>query len=146
MKRFTQLICIFLVCVMIFSTTAFAAETANSRASNFFMSSSVYFWHVSGSQYQIWFDVTSVSRMTELGASKIVVERSTDLVDWEPVKTFNKSSYSQMTTTTTTVSYANYVTYYPADGYAYRAIVTLYAKNSSGTGEMDEVTEILDLR
>lgn len=146
MKRFTQFICIFLVCVMFFSTTAFAAETADPRASNFFMSSSVYFWHVSGSQYQIWFDVTAVSRMTELGASKIVVEQSTDLVNWDPVKTYNKSSYSEMTTTSTTARYANYVTYYPTDGYAYRAIVTLYAKNSSGTGEMDEVTTVLDLR
>ena len=146
MKRFTQLVCIVLMFVMVLSTTAFAAEAVAPRASMFFMSSSVYFWHVSESRYQIWFDVTAKSGMSELGASKIVVERSTDLVDWDPVKTYNKSSYSQMTTKTTTVEYANYVTYYPADGYAYRAIVTLYAKNSSGTGEMDEVTEILDLR
>lgn len=146
MKRFSQLVCIILVFVMTFCMTVCAVEPDDSRASNFFTYSSVYFWHVSGSQYQIWFDVTAVSRMTELGASKIVVERSTDLVDWDPVKTYNKSSYSQMTTKTTTVEYANYVTYYPADGYAYRAIVTLYAKNSSGTGEMDEYTAILDLR
>lgn len=146
MKRFSQIVCIILVFVMFFCMTVYAAEPAASRASNYFTYSSVYFWHVSGSQYQIWFDVTAKSGMTELGASKIVVERSTDLVDWDPVKTYNKSSYSQMTTKTTTVEYANYVTYYPANGYAYRAIVTLYAKNSSGTGEMDEVTEILDLR
>ena len=146
MKRFTQLICIVLVFVMVLSTTAFAAELPESRASNYFAYSSVYFWHASGSQYQIWFDVTSVSRMSELGAKKIVVERSEDLVNWTAVKTFNKSSYPQMTTTSTTAGYANYVTYYPADGYAYRAIVTLYAKNSSGTGEMDEVTATLDLR
>ena len=129
---------------MVLSTTSFAAEIPDSWASNFFWYSSVYFSYVSGSQYQIWFDVTAVSRMNELGASKIVVERSTDLVDWEPVKIYNKSSYSQMTTTSTTAHYASYVTYYPADGYAYRATVTLYAKNSSGTGEMDETTALLD--
>ena len=84
--------------------------------------------------------------MNELGARKIVVERSSDLVNWTPVKTFNKSSYTQMTTTSTSITYANYVPYTPADGYAYRAIVTLYARNSSGTGEMDETTELLDLR
>ena len=146
MKRFTKLLCIVLVFVTVLSTTAFAAEMPEPRASNFFSYSSVYFWHSSGSQYQIWFDVTAVSRMNELGASKIVVERSSDLVNWTPVKTFNKSSYPQMTTTTTTAGYANYVTYAPADGYAYRAVVTLYARNSSGTGEMDEDTAILDLR
>lgn len=145
MKRFTQVVCILFVVVMLMPIFALAAENGNSRASNYFTESSVYFWHVSGSQYQIWFDVTAVDLMSELGASKIVVERSTDLVDWDPVKTYNKSSYGQMTTKTTTASYDNYVTYYPADGYAYRATVTLYARNSSGTGEMDETTALLDL-
>lgn len=146
MKRFSQLICIVLVLVTVLSTTAFAAEPLAPRASNYFTGSSVYFWHVSGSQYQIWFDVLAKSSMTELGASQIIVERSTDLVNWEPAGTYYKSSYPQMTTKTTTVSYANYVTYYPTTGYAYRAVVTLYAKNSSGYGEMDEDTAILDLR
>ena len=146
MRRFSQLICFVLAFVMILFTTAFAAEAPEPRASMFFTYSSVYFWHDSGDDYQIWFDVTAKSRMNELGASKIVVERSTDLVNWTTVKTFNKSSYTQMTTTATTAGYANYVPYTPADGYAYRAIVTLYARNSSGTGEMDETTALLDLR
>ena len=146
MKRFTQIICIILVLVTVISTAAFAAEVPQPRASIFFASSSVYFWHVSGSQYQIWFDVMAKSGMTELGASEIRVQRSSDLVNWTTVKTYYKSGNSQMTTTSGTRNYANYVTYYPADGYAYRAIVTLYARNSSGTGEMDEVTATLDLR
>lgn len=146
MKRFTQLVCIILVLATVFTTTAFAAEIPEPRASMFFARSSVYFWHVSGSEYEIWFDVTGKNTMTELGASKIVVERSTDLVNWTPVKTYNKANYSQMTTNVGTITYANCVTYYPTSGYAYRAVVTLYAKNSSGTGEMDEDTAILDLR
>ena len=146
MKRFIQILCLVLVFVTVISTTAFAAEVPNPRASMFFASSSVYFWHVSGSQYQIWFDVTAKRGMNELGAKKIVVERSEDLVNWTPVKTYNKSSYTNMTTTSTTASYASYVTYYPTTGYAYRAIVTLYAKEGSNIGEMDEVTTVLDLR
>jgi hypothetical protein len=146
MKRFIQIVCVLLVFATLMPISALAAENGNSRASNYFGYSSVYFHHVSGGQYQIWFDVTAVSRMTELGTSKIVVECSTDLVDWDPVKTYNKATYSQMTTTSTTAHYANYVTYYPADGYAYRAKVTLYAKNSSGSAEMTETTTVLDLR
>lgn len=145
MKRFTQIICIALVFVMVMSTTAFAAEVPSPRASNFFMASSVYFWHVSGNSYEIWFDVTAVGTMTELGVSKIVVECSTDEVDWDDVKTYYKADYSQMTDDST-ASYANCVPFTAADGYSYRAIVTLYARNSSGTGEMTEVTEVLDLR
>lgn len=146
MKRFSQFVCLILVLATVLSTTAFAAEPMEPRASNYFASSSVYFWHVSGNQYQIWFDVTALGGMNELGASKIKVERSTDLVNWSPAGTYYKSGNPQMTTTSGTASYANYITYTPTTGYAYRAIVTLYAKNSSGYGEMDEQTAILDLR
>lgn len=146
MKRLSQILCMILVCAMIFSTTAFAAEVPDPRGSNFFMYSSVYFWHASGSQYQIWFDVTAVGGMDELGAREIKVQRSTDLVNWTTVKTYTKDSYPQMTTTVGTAGYANYVTYYPADGYAYRAVVELYAKNSTGSAYMTEVTDVLDLR
>lgn len=146
MKRFSQIVCIVLVLVTVFSTTAFAAEPLEPRGSNYFMASSVYFWHVSGSQYQIWFDVTAKSGMSELGASQIVVEKSTDLVNWEPAGTYYKSSYPKMTTTSGTGQYANYVTYTAPSGYVYRATVTLYARNGSGYGEMDETTALLDLR
>ena len=146
MKRFFQILSLILIFAMVFSTTAFAAEVPTSRASDFFMASSVYFWHSSGSQYQIWFDVTAVDSMDELGAREIKVQRSTDLVNWTTVKTYTKSSYPQMITTSGTVRYANYVTYYPADGYAYRAIVELHAKNSTGSAYMTEITATLDLR
>lgn len=131
-----------LVFATMLSTTAFAA---GSRASNFFMGSSVYFWNTSGKNYQIWFDVTAVGSMLELGASEIRVQRSTDLVNWSTVRTYNKADYPQMTKSSTT-SYANCVPFTATDGYAYRAIVCLYARNSSGTGNMHETTTLLDLR
>ena len=145
MKRLAQLICIVLVFVTVFSTVAFAAETPQPRASMFFGASSVYFWHVSGNDYQVWFDVTAKSTMQELGASKIKVQRSTDEVNWTTVKTYNMADYSQMTDTNTARHYGC-VPYSATTGYSYRAIVTLYAKNSNGTGEMNEYTAILDLR
>ena len=145
MKRFTQCICILLVCVMMFTTTAFAAESVEPRGSNFFAASSVYFWNTSGRNYQIWFDVTAVGTMTELGASEIVVQRSTDERNWTTVRTYYKENYSQMTDSNT-VGYANCVPFTATAGYSYRAIVMLYARNSSGSGYMQEVTEILDLR
>ena len=145
MKRFTLCICLLLVCVMMVSTTAFAAETAEPRASNFFAASSVYFWNTSGRNYEIWFDVTAVGTMTELGASKISLQRSTDEVNWTTVKTFYKEDYSQMTDTNTT-HHVDCVSFTASTGYSYRAIVTLYARNNSGNGTMREVTEVLDLR
>ena len=146
MKRFSQIVCIILVVATFFCLTASAVEPANSRASMYFAGSSVYFWHTSGNSYQIWFDVTAVSRMTELGVSEIRVKRSTDEVDWETVATYYKSDYPQMTTKVGTAGYSNYVPFTATTGYSYYAEVTLYAKNSSGTGEMIEYTTILDLR
>ena len=145
MKQFTKCICILLVCVMMFTTTAFAAETVEPRASDFFAASSVYFWNTSGRNYQIWFDVTAVGTMTELGASEIVVQRSTDERNWTTVRTYYKENYSQMTNDNT-FSYANCVPFTATAGYAYRAIVMLYARNSSGSGYMQEVTATVDLR
>jgi len=145
-KRFSQIVCIILVVATLFCVTASAAESAEPRASNFFGASSVYFWHASGNNYQIWFDVTAVSPMSELGVSEIKVKRSTDEVNWQTVATYYKSSYPQMTTKAGTVGYANYVPFTATSGYSYYAEVTLYAKNSSGTGEMFEDTAILDLR
>lgn len=145
MKRFTRCICFLLVCVMMVSTTAFAAEMPDSRASNFFMASSVYFWNTSGRNYEIWFDVTAVGTMQKLGVSEITVQRSTDNSNWTTVKNYYMADYPQMTTTNTG-HYANCVSFTATSGYSYRAIVYLYAKNSSGTGNMREVTEVLDLR
>lgn len=146
MKKFTQCICVLLVCVMMLSTTAFAAETVESRASDYFAASSVYFWNTSGNNYQIWFDVTAKGTMAELGTSKIQVQRSTDNSNWTTVRTYYKEDYSQMIDTTTTY-HAGCVPFTATTGYSYRAIVTLYAKNSSGgTGTLRTQTAILDLR
>lgn len=146
MKCFTKYICLLLVCVMMVTTTAFAAETVDPRASNYFAASSVYFWNTSGRNYEIWFDVTAVSTMAELGTSKIQVQRSTDESNWTTVRTYYKEDYSQMTDDNT-VGYANCVPFTATTGYSYRAIVTLYAKNrSGGTGTMRETTALLDLR
>ena len=146
MKRFTRCICLLLVCVMMFSTTAFAAETTDSRASNYFAASSVYFWNTSGRNYEIWFDVTAKGTMAELGTSKIQVQRSTDESNWTTVRTYYKEDYPQMIKTNTG-HHDDCVPFTATTGYSYRAIVTLYAKNSSGgTGTMRETTAILDLR
>ena len=145
MKQFTKCICILLVCVMMFTTTAFAAETVEPRGSNFFVGSSVYFWNTSGRNYEIWFDVTAKGTMTELGASEIVVQRSTDEQNWTTVRTYYMEDYSQMTDTGV-ARHVDCVPFTATNGYSYRAIVYLYARNSSGSGTMRATTAILDLR
>ena len=145
MKRFIKGISVLLVCVMLLSTVAIAAEPVEPRGSDFFLYSSVYFWRKTGQTYEIWFDVTGKGTMQELGARKIVVQRSTDGENWVTARTILKEDYPQMTETNC-VRYTNCVTFAATNGYCYRAIVYLYARNSTGIGSMMETTAVLDLR
>lgn len=133
MKRFTQCVCFILVFSMMLAVPVSAAEV-EPRASDYFGKFSAYLWEVSDTQFQVWFDVTAVRRMDELGASVIIVQRSSDAVNWKDMQTYTKESYSQMTTTVGTASHSGYVTYNNAEtGYYYRAYVKFYAKDSSGS-------------
>lgn len=146
MKRFIRCVCLVLVFASVMTLPAFAAETTDARASNYFMSSSAYFNVLSGSKFEIWFDVTATGLMDELGASKIELERSSDGVNWTTVKTFYKANNpSMMDPDDVSGSYSGYVTYTYASGYYYSATVTLYAKQGNGTGTMEITTSILDL-
>ena len=130
MKRFVRCVCFLMAAMMLFTTTAFAAE---SRSSDFFMKTSTYIDRSSTSKLDIWFDVTAVGIMDVLGVRSIELQRSTDRTNWTTIKTFDKADYSQMTCSNTG-AHADCVTYYGSSGYYYRAHVEFYAKNSTGTG------------
>lgn len=133
MKRFTQIVCLLLVLSLTLGIPAFAAESA-PWASNYFGSRSCYLWDVSSSGFQVWFEVRALRTMTELGASTVKVQRSTDTVNWSTVKTYTKADYPEMTTTVGTAGYNGYVTFNEAEpGYYYRGYVEFYAKDSSGS-------------
>lgn len=136
MKRFLRTVCFLMAAVMLFTTTAFAAE---SRSSNFFMKTSTYITRSSTSKLNIWFDVTAVGMMDVLGVRTIKLQKSTDKTNWTTIKTYDKADYSVMTCANTT-AHADCVTYYGSSNYYYRAYVEFYAKNSSGTGVYDKYT------
>lgn len=131
MKRFTQVICLILVLSVMLAVPAAAAEIT-PYASRYFGSHSCYLYRVSGATFQVWFDVTGVRTMNEIGASTIKVQRSTDQVNWTTVQTYTKAANSQMICANT-VAHASCVTHYGTSGYYYRALVEFYAKDASGS-------------
>lgn len=145
MRRIIRIICLILVAASVINMTAFASETTDSRASNYFASASAYFNVVSSTKFDIWFDVTAVGTMDELGASEIVLERSTDMVNWTTVKTYKRANYSQLVNTNASFTYSASVPYTYSDGYYYCATVTLYAKKGNGTASATVTSDILDL-
>ena len=137
MKRLIKVLCFCMAAVMLFTTTAFAAE---SRASNFFAMTSTYIDRISGSELDIWFDVSAVGLMDKLGVREIRLQRSTDKRNWSTVKTYLMADYEEMICEDT-ATHADYVTYSSASrSYYYRAYVVFYAKNSQGVGEFTDYT------
>lgn len=132
MKRSIKCICILLALSIVVAIPVFAAE--GQRASNFFMRTGTYLEKVSGTTFEVWFDVTAVGQMDELGVKTIKIQKSSDGSNWSTMKTYSKDNYSQMIDENT-FSHCDCVTYTGSVGYYYRAYVVFYAKNDSGTGE-----------
>lgn len=142
MKRLVQCISLLLVMAMLMTIPAFAAGTP--KASRYFIRTSTYLEKTSGTTFDVWFDVTATGTMQELGVSTIKVQRSSDNSTWTTMKTYSKADYSQMTDDNT-VAHDDCVTYTGTAGYYYRAKVTFYAKNSSGTGEYVMYTDVISV-
>lgn len=144
MKRFIRCICAVLVFAIILSMPVFAETTTEPRASRFFVRHITYLYKISTTGFEVWFDVVALGQMEELGAKTIKVERSLDGENWTTMRTYEKEDYTQMIRENAT-GYAACVTYYGTPGYYYRALVTYYAKNSTGIGEYDTYTATMQL-
>ena len=125
MRRFIRIVSMVLVLTIAMAIPVFAAE----QGSDYFMSHSCYLWEVSDSEFQVWFNVTAVDAMDVLGVSEVIVQRSTDGVNWSDeafyydMYRYGKSYYS------------GHVTYSDVTSGYYRAEVTYYAENDNGIAE-----------
>lgn len=142
MKRFARVLCMLLSLSLVLSLPAFAAETAQPRASSYFMKTGAYLEKISSSKFEVWFDVTGTGMMEEIGVKTIKVQKSSDQSTWTTVKTYSRDDYSVMIDTNTS-GHEGCVTYTCTRGYYYRALVTFYAKNSSGSGQYSSYTATL---
>ena len=88
-----KLIAILLFAVMLFPVQAFAAE---SRASAYLSSYSAYIYPAGWGRIQVWFDVTGVDDLDEIGALEIQIYESKDNSTWTWVDTFMHTEYSDM--------------------------------------------------
>lgn len=145
MKRFTQCICLILIVAAFFTVPALAAEDGELRASNYFMTNSQYLYKTSNTSFDICFDVTGVGTMEELGASKIILQRSSNGSSWSDVETYTRSAYPEMIDYDT-VFHACSI---PCDvdvGYYYRIYIRYYAKKGSTSGEFYDYSTSLYLK
>lgn len=141
MKRLLRLVCILVVFVMLLTIPAYA-EVQSERASLYFSAYRAYCHAVSSTKIEVNFTVIGAGIMEELGASRILVQQSSDQTNWTTVKTFSRDSYSNMIATDTG-SYGATLSCDVTAGNYYRAYVTFYAKNNSGSGYRYYYTEII---
>lgn len=144
MKRFSRMVSLLLVVVMVLAVPVAATENENARASSFFGSSDVYLYQVTSTKFEAWFEVTALGGMDKLGASEIKIQESSDGENWTTVKTCTMSNYSNLICNNT-ASHASYVSYTGTVGKYYRAKITLYAENSTGVGERIRYTSPIQL-
>lgn len=131
MKKVSKIICLLLSVILCLALPVSAQEIA-PFSSSYFGSYNTYLWKTSSTSFQVWYDVTAVGIMTELGVDYIDIERSSDGTSWSVVKTYDRDDYSGLVNGNTT-NHSGYVTYSNMQsGYQYRAYVRFYARNSSG--------------
>lgn len=145
MKNFIRLCCIILAMSFLLSIPVSAQSNVGTRESAFFAAHATHLSKTAENRFKIWFDVTATGIMQKLGVSKIAVDRSSNGTTWEEIATYEMVYYPAMTASNT-ASHTSYITYYGATpGYYYRAYVTFYAKNSSGTGKLNRYTAVIQM-
>lgn len=131
MRKFSKCVCLILVFALCMAIPVAAEETA-PYASSYFTSHNTYLWNKTSTSFEVWFSITAVATMDELGVDYIDIEKSTDGVNWSVVKTYTKEDYPNLIGYNTAY-HSGHVTYSNVQaGCQYRAYVKFYAKNSSG--------------
>lgn len=143
MKRVTQCVCVLLIAAFFFTVPAFAAEAGEPRASDYFMSNSQYLYKTSKTSFDICYDVSALGKMDELGASKVILQKSSDGSTWTDIETYKKADYPGMIDHDT-IYHAYSFPYEAEAGYYYRMYIRYYAKKGTGIAEFN--TYSLDLK
>ena len=124
-----RIVAIILIVVCIFPVNAMAVEP---RASDYLFSYSAYIYPAGWGKIQVWFDVTGVDYLDEIGALEIQILESKDNETWTWVDTYMHTDYPDM------LGYNNYthtshIQYNGTIGRYYKAYVCIWGgKNGAG--------------
>ena len=146
MKKFVRFVSVMLVLSLFLAVPANAQTEVEPRGSAFFNSYGTALTKTGTRSFQIWFDVdANLYDMDVLGVTEIIVYRSPNRQSWSRMKTYTPEDYPEMLAYNT-FSYGNYVPFnYATPGYYYTAYITFHAENSTGIGERDVYTEIIQM-
>lgn len=121
-----------IVCTLT-GTFVFASEANEPRASYYLSSYNTYPYNAAWGKIRIYFDVTGVNYMDEIGTLTIQVFESTDKETWTRVKTYTHDSTAGMLGYDK-IYHSGYVEYSGTIGRYYKAYVCIWA-GKDGDGD-----------
>lgn len=115
------------------SSYAFAAQPEETEpyASSYFSTYAVELSDAGSGKVKVEYNVKGKSSVEEVGVKKIIIQEKNGST-WDDVKTYTSSNYPSFIVTGTTLAKGS-VTYKGDKGNTYRAKVTFYAKDASGS-------------
>lgn len=131
---FRVIICLIIICLLVpiyGNTTAYT--TIDSRASYYLDSYNTYTYNAAFGKIRVYFDVTGVNYMDEIGTLNIKIYESTDNSNWTWVKTYTHDTTSGMLGYNK-VYHSGYVEYSGTLGRYYKAYVCIWA-GKDGDGD-----------
>lgn len=115
------------------SSSVTASSNTTSRASAYLTSYNSYIYNASLGKIQVYFDVTGVNYMDEIGALTVRIYESTDNENWSWVHTTQYTSQSSMLGYNK-IYHSDHVDYKGTIGRYYKAYVTIWA-GKDGDGD-----------
>lgn len=128
MKRLTKILAVILVLAMLAPSVAAAAvDAVQPWTSSYIVSFSVYL-SMSGTTVNSCYRVTGMKVLAEIGAKEIILQESSDGVNWSDVATFSADDPQYAAMIGGGVQNYNYSVPYEKgiDGYYYRAYITIW--------------------
>lgn len=130
--NFTRSCSLVLAIVLLFCTLVpINASAAEARASYYLSSYQAYVYPAGSGEIQVWFSVTGVNYMDDLGALSIEIYESKDNSSWTYKETFMHTDYSNMLKENA-ISHMDCVTYQGVKGRYYKAYVCIWAGKDGG--------------
>ena len=126
-------ILVLIVTLLVPAQTNARATPIEPRASDYLNSYNTYICPMALGKIEIWYSVTGVNYMDEIGVLTIQLYESTDNVNWTWVKTFKHATTSGMLAYDT-IYHSNHVDYSGTIGRYYKAYVTIWA-GKDGDGD-----------
>ena len=126
-KRTLRIVAIVIVLATLFTSSAYA-EVQPLRNSKYIDSYCAYLYSDKANYVQVWFEVNANTASNQVGVTQIILQKSSDLESWTPVKTFYSSAYPHMLARNAYLN-VSHVDSIVTGGYYYRAGVNIYVEN-----------------